>query len=305
MSVIVDMFDVSAVSFRYLKSDKNKDTGKAARKSVYINGASARGDIHLQLCDNGNMHLALFGAQVCDDNANGSNNPAPSVPLASRKYNCTLANISPDLVSKFQELDRRCIEYVSKESKTIFGKELDVRTLTEHMYKSPLALSTVPGRSDLIKLKVSMASEILRMYSYNEDTKEIRCHKGCVEDISPRSRVIPFVKISSMWFIGNIFGYSLNVVRMVIDCTGNRPEQLRRESPFCLPAGWSFRIEKLDLPTGSIECTAKQEIGNSIPESMVSGNADHVPVCQEVKQESVPSALDELDTVDPTSYLGQ
>lgn len=204
-TITAENFDVNAVTFNFHQAPMPNGM---MRKQVYINAsAGSRDKVRLQLSMD--MLKTLWGASVPKDS---------SCEDGKRKYDCSVSDFSEELISKISAFDERCVAYCHAESHRIWGKPYDITAIRELMFRSPMSITETKGHHNLLRLKIrENACNIWLMHKKCEETKTLAAHIGAAEDITPESKLLVVVEMSSMWFINASCGYSLNVVDVLVD----------------------------------------------------------------------------------------
>jgi hypothetical protein len=208
-TITPENFDVDAVTFNFHQAALPNGM---MRKQVYMNAsAGSRDKVRFQISVG--MLKTLWGASVPKDSA---------CEVGKRKYDCSVAEFKEELISKFSALDERCVAFCHAESQRIWGKPYEIGAIRELMFRSPMSITETKGHNNLLRLKIrENLCNIWIMHKKCDETKEMVGHPGVPEDITPASRLLVVVEVSSMCFINAGCGYSLNVVDVLVDPADN------------------------------------------------------------------------------------
>ena len=188
--------DVNAIYFQEITF------GKAGQKMMDISfdSVSKAWDkkVIFQLTSDSNPLESKYGLSKLRENATDIN-----------KRSLDLTVDDPELIRKISDIDDYVKEYAFKNSKAMFRKELNREQINDRY--SPI-LKNKEGHI-FISLKTKIADKPTPTKVIENGTS---MRNGTVEDITPGSKVVPIVRLLSIWFMSDKFGISPQADKLIV-----------------------------------------------------------------------------------------
>lgn len=154
--------------------------------------------------------------QVCKDETSALYSKyGLSKPLNDQdgfKRNLELILEDETVIKKIQEIDEYILNYAIGNSKELFRKEL-TREQVEAKYKSILKEKN-GEKYIIIKVKCNPNDKPTPIKIL--DSLNSKISNGCFTDIIPGTKVVPVVRLLSLWFMTDTFGLSLQADKLMI-----------------------------------------------------------------------------------------
>jgi hypothetical protein len=214
-------FDVSAVTFSKLR--KNKNGGK----SVYLNRAGRK--IWLQF-----PYMRMpFGLSEFTDKNTGKKSYSLELSFDNKKHEDPNDETPEEkefrvqretLLKKFEELDARILNEVSKNSQEWLGKKYASKTITEADLYKPLVKRCDPAKGDYapttkLKIYTDLQTGEFVPKAYTPDGDKVP-----LSNIEKGNRAVCIVEVGQVWIIDNKFGVTVSLKQCVIEPSNDLPE---------------------------------------------------------------------------------
>lgn len=175
------------------------DAGTGANGQRMV-GTSYRGEriVKVQLCRKEDPLRAPFGL---------------STPLGESNGRLTLdLEATDELAGWLARLDEAVVKAALSKCDEWFGhpmSEADVRS--RHC---PLLKAGKPGYPMTVRTKVKTTNAVTEVFLTSDDPDVFP--RGGVDDLKRNARLVPVAQLSSVWFVGKMFGVSLAVERVIV-----------------------------------------------------------------------------------------
>lgn len=117
-------------------------------------------------------------------------------------------SLTPELETKFMELDQRTAEYVQQNCVDLMGKTVDLNTLKDILMTPLVKTAKDPKYASTIKLKASRGEGKELAECYNSLREPV-----ALEEIKSGCNLESIVELTQIWFINGKFGVSARLLQ--------------------------------------------------------------------------------------------
>lgn len=179
MTKLISDFSADSVNFSEIK--------KNARGGKYILLSDAGREIYIQFP----ALNAPFGISEPNEQA--------------KDYSVNLS-LTDEVTEKLRALELRVLDYVSENSKELFGKTVDKSVLEDMLFNPIIKKAKDEKYAPTMKLKVSSGEGKYVADFFKNSTEKVN-----ISDIKKGTKIESIVRVGQVWFIGGKFGISLKL----------------------------------------------------------------------------------------------
>ncbi|MBO74403.1 MAG: hypothetical protein CMD33_03925 [Flavobacteriales bacterium] len=136
----------------------------------------------------------------------------------STRRNMEISIADPSVQEFFEALDNQNIRHASEHSKEFFKKDLTVEVLKMTLHRPTLAPHSEGIYDPLLRLKIiPTGRNKTKIYVVTgENENGLVYEEGEISDVTPRSKVVPVVKLGGMWYVSKMFGMTVICTDLIV-----------------------------------------------------------------------------------------
>lgn len=185
----INAFDV-ANNLKFSDLRRNAKGGKM----VYINAGNTKTFFELPVL------RAPFGLSSYTDQKTGN-----------VSYSLDVSLDDTTIVNKIREIEDFVLDYVSKNSEELLGKNYSVAVIKDALFKSCVRESKDGKYAPTLKLKVMHNDGVFSVAAYDSSKKSIG-----IDSLKKGQRVKTIIDMNQIWIVDNKFGLSLRLKQVMM-----------------------------------------------------------------------------------------